>query len=237
MNRIICLDFDGVLCDSIDECLLVTYNAYNNLSAKKLEDVDAELATFFYKYRYFVRPAGEYYILMKAFESQIDELNEQVFNSLRRSHKAEIRNFQESFFDARNVLKKNDAFWLSLHKLYNNAAGFLELCENNIYIVTNKDCDSIEKISKSYGYYNKIKGIYSKEISTDKKVLIKTLLESHHIDLDRNELIFVDDNIDNLKDIQTLKDVKVRAYLATWGYTNNAQDETLESIDDLRQLL
>ena len=32
MTKIVALDFDGVICDSIDECLLVSYNAFQEKS-------------------------------------------------------------------------------------------------------------------------------------------------------------------------------------------------------------
>ena len=32
MSKIVAFDFDGVICDSIDECLLVSYYAYHKIS-------------------------------------------------------------------------------------------------------------------------------------------------------------------------------------------------------------
>ncbi len=71
MSKILCLDFDGVLCDSIDECLLTSYNAYFEKYFDKIEKINQKFKNYFYEYRYFVRPAGEYLIIYKAFEENI----------------------------------------------------------------------------------------------------------------------------------------------------------------------
>ena len=41
MRKLIALDFDGVICDSMDECMLVSYYAYfNKLQDKRIDFSD-----------------------------------------------------------------------------------------------------------------------------------------------------------------------------------------------------
>ena len=69
MNKIIALDFDGVICDSIDECLLVSYFAFNNISSIdkiNFSDINYNLISSFRKYRFIVGPAKDFFFFMSA---------------------------------------------------------------------------------------------------------------------------------------------------------------------------
>ena len=56
-DTIYILDFDGVICDSIDECMLTTYNSFNDTNKINISDVPSHFRKYFYEYRYHVRPA------------------------------------------------------------------------------------------------------------------------------------------------------------------------------------
>ena len=66
-DAIYVLDFDGVLCDSVDECMLVSYNSFNDTNIIKISDISLNFRTYFYENRYHVRPAKEYFLLCKAY--------------------------------------------------------------------------------------------------------------------------------------------------------------------------
>ena len=69
MSKIIALDFDGVICDSIDECLLVSYHAFHGKSKiDKIDfsDIQEDLVNDFKKNRYIVGPAKDFYFLWKS---------------------------------------------------------------------------------------------------------------------------------------------------------------------------
>ena len=66
MPKYIALDFDGVICNSINECMLVSYYSYNNISISSsahLNKIPKSHQEKFIKYRYLVGPAYEYYCL------------------------------------------------------------------------------------------------------------------------------------------------------------------------------
>ena len=80
MKKLILWDFDGVIADSIDECLITSYNAYindaknNNNFIRNVSDVPLERQAFFYKNRKYVRPPGEYFIIHYAFDNHISPI-------------------------------------------------------------------------------------------------------------------------------------------------------------------
>lgn len=47
MKRILCLDFDGVLCNSIKECALVAYNAYHETNEANFDNIPRSFSDFF----------------------------------------------------------------------------------------------------------------------------------------------------------------------------------------------
>ena len=100
-NTIYILDFDGVICDSIDECMLVSYNSFNETNLINIDDVPCNFRSYFYKYRYHVRPAKEYFLLCKAFTENIN-LSISNFEEFRKIYEYEMNNFESIFFQKRS---------------------------------------------------------------------------------------------------------------------------------------
>ena len=72
-NQIIVFDFDGVVCDSTDECMVSSWNAWEKWQSRKgfrrtLAEFSVDELQAFRKVRPRVRGAGEYYILRRAFD-------------------------------------------------------------------------------------------------------------------------------------------------------------------------
>jgi hypothetical protein len=122
---------------------------------------------------------------------------------------------------------------ISLHKYYTNTLQFFNRYTDNIFILTNKDKDSVEKISSAHGYYDKIKEIYSKEISTDKGVLLENLLSNNQFLLRGYNLYYIDDNIQNLDLISKVNISKLICIHARWGYSVDHFNESYFQIDDI----
>ena len=214
-KAVYCLDFDGVLCNSIDECLVTGYNAYFRKEINTPLQVHRDFRDYFYKYRYFVRPAGEYYVLFHAYEAGI-ELDKQSFDRLKGAMAPELDAYSNNFYECRYLLKKKDInHWLSLHKIYSQCKKFLNESNTSFYIITNKDLDSVKKLASYHGFSDKIIKIYSKEISLEKKKLFERLFEEYYIDPLIHQISFVDDNEDNLEEVQ---DLSLNLYHAFWGY-------------------
>ena len=83
MNRALLWDFDGVICDSLDECLLTSYNAFLRNKKRKrglirnLDDIPESIRDFYYRTRQYVRRPGEYLIIYEGLEAE-ERLNDYV---------------------------------------------------------------------------------------------------------------------------------------------------------------
>ena len=102
MNKVLCLDFDGVICNSVKECLITGYNAWlkynhNNNFYTKAEDIPADLAQYFYSWRGYVRTGGQYYIIFHSYGNSKLK-NESEFEKANECYKNKVASYQKFFF-------------------------------------------------------------------------------------------------------------------------------------------
>lgn len=239
MSNTVIFDFDGVLCDSIEECMVVSFNAYRKNLHIDTNIITNPLREYFYKYRYLVRPAGEYFIIWESYYKNKD-FKIRSYNDMLSDCSSQVSLFQDSFFEYREMLKKDYDLWIALHKPYPNILQFINRNNGKIFILTNKDRDSVERISTAHGYRDKIVEIYSKDISSDKYILIKQLVEDHQYINETDQIYYVDDNISNLRDVSRVNIPHLSYLLAQWGYCvetpNNPYGE-IKSILELEEII
>ncbi len=235
MSKFICLDFDGVICNSINECLLVGYNAYFDKNITDLNSIPKKLRDFFYDYRYFVRPAKGFYVLFKAFELGIKDLDINSFEKLKDDFAKEVELFEGKFYNKREILKLDFHNWIGLNKIYENSRNFLENSKTQFFIITNKDKKSVKDILGFYGYDLKVRDIYSKDLSNDKNILFDLFMQDYDVDLKRNDVIFIDDSLENLRHIKYCKK-ELKVYFASWGYDKTSCNN-IDKIENLNFLI
>ena len=149
MKKILALDFDGVICDSIKECMLVSYYAYNNeLSHPKLDIsiINPTLQKKFKKYRYLVGPAKNYYFLWKILLDKSSSNIERGYHRIKKNKAGMEKKFIERFYDLREEVRtKEFDKWVSFNPFYPKMNEFLNstININNLYIVTTKDAQSV----------------------------------------------------------------------------------------------
>lgn len=233
LERVYCFDFDGVLCDSMDDSLLTSYNAYFQRETKSVTEIDPALRNFFYKHRYLVRPAEEYYVLYHAFEKGERVVGEDRFLELKAGLTREMKDHAERFYACRKRAKQDLNHWLGLHRLYPECADFLDRRKDGFFIVTNKDRDSVVALARHHGYLNRVTEIYSREIGINKRELLEKLMESHGLNPSTRRIIFVDDHQGTLGELKMLS---IDVYLAAWGYTKAVESTTFRLIHTLGEL-
>lgn len=233
MDTVLCLDFDGVLCDSMDECLVTGFNAYYGVQISSAQEVPFGLRDFYCRYRYLVAPADDFYLLFHAFDRGMETLERETFEQLKKSTLDARREFSRHFFAARELLKKDIEHWLGLHRMYSQCRAVLDDDFPRFHIVTTKDSDSVERLATRHGYRSKVLSIYGKEISTDKRISLQKLLVDWQIDVCRKPVIFVDDNREHLEQV---KSVVTRHYLAGWGYTGPIETDAFTVLGELSEL-
>ena len=232
-NIIYILDFDGVICDSIDECMLTTYNSFKDTNIINISDVPSHFRKYFYEYRFLVRPAKEYFLLCKAYTDNID-LSTSNFEEFRKLYEYEMNNFESIFFQKRFELKKNIVLWLSYHKIYEHADQFISNIRNNIFILSTKDYDSVKILANHFGFIKKVEDIFSREISSDKAILFEYFFNKYKLLLNSRRIVFVDDNESHLASVVKFP---VELYFASWGYAKIQKYNKFKEINSLMEIV
>ena len=100
IKKSIIFDFDGVVCDSINECLVTSFNTwfilYNkNEFRKKINEFRKEEKNSFTTLFPYVRAAGEYYILHRLIDNDLfQNINQYKFEKYKNLWKSELKEFE-----------------------------------------------------------------------------------------------------------------------------------------------
>jgi beta-phosphoglucomutase-like phosphatase (HAD superfamily) len=205
---VLALDFDGVICDSTEECIVTAWNAWREGRARAPQDVPEPYRSALRRERNYVRTAGEYLIVLETAAKGFVIGSQDEYDSLLDHFKPALAQFAEVFFNARNRLRaESERQWLDLHQIY---AGIPEglrqltlIC--NIFVVTGKDRESVML------FFDRMKlpladdHIYDKDAAVDKLQAIRKI----------NAHYFIDDNINHLRPIH---EAGFGALMAGWGY-------------------
>jgi phosphoglycolate phosphatase-like HAD superfamily hydrolase len=241
MKKILALDFDGVLCDTIDECLITSINAYRRMNGmqgrvSRMEDVDPEWIKLFRLIRPLVRPAGEYWITAHWLHTYRELLTLENFEELRQKYAGLISDFRTLFFEERAALRSiNMQGWIDLHRVFPQAKDGLPDLEDrfNIYFVTNKDKPSIKILSEKLGLNVSESKMFTGEQGRTKPDAIRLIIKENKINAE--DVFFVDDQLDHLFDVEK---TGVRCFWAPWGYEREPKREhAFTRLNNLRELL
>ena len=237
-NRIIALDFDGIICNSIKECYVTSLKAYaemKNLDPKILK-LRADFETFS-EIRYLVRPAKEYFILIDwLYQNPHKKLDLATFKNIRSKFEDELNHFEYYFFAQRNHAQTSSIQdWLKLHTIYEEFSDFwLGLNEEGeIYIVTTKDETSVQLLLKHAGVAINPERIWGKERGEDKLDLLQRISREEKIEL--SQIHFVDDNIEHVEHVHS---GGVQCYYGTWGYSHKntmLSDDRIIPVENLNE--
>ena len=183
MNKIFIFDFDGVICDSTNECMINSYNSWeflnkNNNYQYLVSNIPLKYKNKFKIIRPYVKGAGEYFVANKFIENEnIKSFSQKIYNELCLKYKNNFNFFADIFLEKRKQLKLiNLNKWIKLHTIYKDVITFIKKKQKNniIYIATLKDGESVKLILEYYG----IK--LNDEFFIDRKI-IKTKIEALEI--------------------------------------------------------
>lgn len=230
MKKILFLDFDGVLFDTVDEAYYVCLNT-QYCKSKRYPEHSLDI---FRKYRTLVGPAWNYFYVMDAIENGFDLSNNSMFILTD-----EAKHFEEDFFATRREIKKNDyKLWLKLNKKYY----FLERLEElqnelnlYIYIITTKDKQTVKDLLEEFKIdFLKEEFILGKDIFTQlgsKRNMLLYILEKEH-----GQAIFIDDLYEHLKPCKNIENLML--VQAEWGYVDeNNRSSYLSNVDNTIKII
>ncbi len=209
------LDFDGVICDSRDECCLSSWIAYYDLYKKnRPTHTPLSLGADFAGLRPFIRTGGDFLLIQEALEAGRYPADQKEFDALaERAGPEKMGLFKELFYQARSALLSEDRpFWLSLNRIYPHVFDVLRSLppEAPIRILSTKRPQFIVEIVNHAGL--KVSKDRIHESGAEEKL---PRVESLRKEEGFERAVFLDDQIDN---IRGNTNPKVEAFLAAWGY-------------------
>lgn len=230
-KRLFITDFDGVICDSVGECLLVTYNAYHALHTPAFQRVltlDAIAPTVqaqFRALRPYLKGAEDFVPIFLSIEQGVPIECQQDFDRFREQYRAELDSFQAAFYAERNFLKQyHRNLWLQLNPLFPAIDSALrqQTSFDRLYILTTKRQDDVMAIFDHQGIpFPMERVLYIKADGKRQKLL--ELLDAHQADYAASA--YIEDQVDFLVFSQQHA---IGSYLVEWGYVSHEQRTVAE---------
>ena len=236
-NKALFLDFDGVLFDTIMEVYLVNRYQFKNIDF--LEKPDKEELSLFSKYKFLVYNIWMFYYYNPIIFNNTEEnkIIEKYNSALKNRNLEAEEKFCQDFLSIRKKLVENHYdFWKNLEIPYDFFFEIKKLYDQkaiDIVVASKKNKNSILERFASYGFNLPSDKVFAREAL--KEFSSKgEFIEQYMLKNSKNSAIFVDDNINNLKNITN---PNIKTILALWG--NNApgdiglnQAESIKAIYD-----
>jgi len=231
-RHFLALDFDGVIADSILECLVTAQNAfaaYNHsdefrIDVSQFDDADIQQ---FRAARVFIRRGEDYVFLRLASQLGFSIRTQFEFDKFLKKHESKREKFRDLFYGMRSRLQTSHLDeWIALSPLYPDVEIFLKILKgrDSIYIVTTKDLKSVELILESRGIKLISKNMVQATKTLRKPAILKKILKVES--LDAHQLHFVDDHPATVLEVSEHTDVMT--YCASWGYNTSNQRSILK---------
>ena len=220
-DKLLFLDFDGVLFDTLKEVYLVNRALFSNIDL--FSEIDNKNYALYSKYKFLVYNIWMFYYYNPLLFSNTNE-NEIISKyseaiSNRNIEKEKL--FCEEFLNLRaNLVKNHYDFWNSLETPYDFFYEIKKLYEEKnieIVVVSKKNKKSILQRFHSYDFKINEDKVFAREI-LDKYPSKGEFMNEYMCKNNFKEAIFVDDNYNNLKTCDNYSNII--QILALWG---NAQ--------------
>lgn len=222
------LDFDGVICDSIDECFVSSWTAYFNLYLKRHPAyMPVSLWRDFAHLRPLVRGGADFMLIQEILDKGESVTRQSEFDAVARAAgDRKMKIFHELFYQARSEMLETDReSWLALNRIYPHVASAFSLFQRSapVFILSTKKPEFIAEILSSRGIsMPRERILYS---GSERKLKI---VEDVGMTGGFTQATFIDDQIDHLlcedaapPDSSRKGLPRIRPLLATWGYVKD----------------
>lgn len=219
MKRVLALDFDGVIWDSVGECFVMARRVYTEMYGLPCSDLEAP----FRRGRWLARTGGDFLLILRLAmadpEGDLTHFPKVEFEKLQHDKAAETAAFAKEFYALRDKTRdENWSEWLSFQQPYPLLLQqFDELRKifDPIVVCTTKDTRSAQALLASAGLELPI---YGKELALHKGEQIKALCQQHGVQ--HRQIFFIDDLVENLDQVRPSG---AACGLAAWGYNTAAE--------------
>ncbi|MGC5343994.1 HAD family hydrolase [Streptomyces sp. AM 4-1-1] len=213
---LLALDFDGVICDALEECALVSWLGIHPhdraiSGAQQLRLVPQEFVERFRTVRNYARVLDHFVVAhlpeAGSIRSQADF--DRLHEALSPSY---VRRFTTAANAAREWFRTQEAdFWLDLHTLYPGVADLLRRHRGSIVIVTAKDEGSVHAILDRHGLDDTVSAVFGE--CGRKADVVREVSAERGVDL--RDVTFIDDNLPNAVGVAA---TGALSRWAQWGY-------------------
>ncbi len=249
--KILALDFDGVIVDSVLDSLFVGHNTYLRLYGREVKkNFGGELFTFenwekikrnyqkeikYYRtLRPYIRGATDYGLIQKLMEEKKVIESQEEFDKYRNSVDFDFEDYEKEFYKERERLQNIDyRAWFNLEPPYPKIIqGMKKLLEEEIKIViatSNRRKAIMKSFTPEYfGITIDPKDILDKRFGEDKSEQMRHIVKFYKVNFE--DIYFVDDQVSHL--FQT-RPLGIKVILAGWSYATEAQKEEARKQDIL----
>ncbi|MBK0032575.1 hypothetical protein IBT47_09790 [Erwinia sp. S43] len=213
---LLALDFDGVVVDGIDECLLVAWNVFHDNPAdyfnrETLRSIPEKFKDGFKLLRSYVRHDGHFIVPFHG--GGAAPTNSRSFAESYETIPSDIRHeFRQAFVAYREAARRSHpAFWAELHVPLIDIERLFSV-GHEVRIVSGKDTPSICSILRQHGVNLAEAHVFGR--MTDKREVLAQLKKE--ADDKGQSMTFLDDNIENVVEAKQLG-IGINALWANWG--------------------
>ena len=215
MTDALFLDFDGVICDSVNECFVSSWIAFHDrYRGDKPQAVGLEYYAQFRRMRPFIRTGQDFLLVHELICEGLSIGTQAEFDAAAdRAGQEKLATFDSLLYAVREDLVADDLdFWLPLHRPYGSLTGPLRAAARspNVWIVSTKRSEFIARIL----HYWEINWEASRivlPIRMTKIDTIKSIMRRHGYSTG----IFVDDQRDHLR---CESGIGLECRLAEWAH-------------------
>jgi phosphoglycolate phosphatase-like HAD superfamily hydrolase len=220
------LDFDGVIADSIGECLVIGHNAYVEYTRAgqqicRLEELNKTHLDECRRLRNFIRSGEDYVYINLAIDTKARIHNQQAYDSFVNRHLNLKDAFYDLFYREREFFSSTkEDLWIELNPLYPGIKQFLVQypSKERLFLVTTKKIKYALKILAGNRIDLLKENCFCASGRDTKLKIIKNLLDKNNVSPDN--FYYIDDQVDTLLEV---KESGVHCLLAEWGYTTSQQ--------------
>ena len=221
MKPILALDFDGVINNSLNECLISSYNAWQVIDstvqwAWSNSDIPQPIVDSFSANRYHARNGAEFWLILMASKLPTAAVTSEEFDQLRQEHASFLPEFEEIFFRMRNRYRSADMpRWLGLQTRYEQSLErYAELLTTaSCHIVTTKDLASVKFFNQHWSLGISEDNLWTREMDLPKSEIIELI--ANRANCLTGNIHFVDDHPDQVANVAT---TGANCYWASWGF-------------------
>ncbi|MFH1642077.1 MAG: hypothetical protein ABIC04_04205 [Nanoarchaeota archaeon] len=238
--KVLALDFDGVVSNSIWDSMFTGFNVYlkrnphtkifNGVAFtfenyKKIFSENKELCSQYKRLVTFCYSGKHFVMVFNIIEKHIDIVTQKDFDRYCNTFSHDdLISLQDEFYQERHRLQAVDFDrWYDLSPPFEAIIPDLRrlLANSKVIIVTNKDRDTVIKLTKKYGMDIPMADIYDKDLGLEKVAKLDSLSSNYN----KENIVFVDDLFTHCIQV---KKAGYLCFMAAWGYNTKDQQKLAE---------